>query len=1419
MPPKCFKLFLFGILYVFLNQAIFSQNTATHLIDENSLSGSQLVTTNTIELNVRKILPAAPLRGKTTSAQLFLQLDMGEDYVAASGSVDYTLTVNYEINLLDGSGGLVATLPAGSIVTSSAIPERLLVIDFLSELLTYSNFEKLEIKLTSAPALQTTGVVPGLNQFINNNQRLTARSVVTFGVDVRLQSSFLLSPQPVLTPKNINILTNRVQQFDWNLDNYDLPNYEIQILKLLNIDPTKQNNQHEITALVDWSKALKVETQSSTPSITLTIGEGTGFYIWRVRAIGNYFEGGIANHENYGQWSSAASDGQSILLNKNALNLSESFYFEDINEDINWIYNRVFTEGNQEANGIRVSEGMSYADGLLNLRQNQVFNSAQNTTLITQNVIDYSGRPALNTLPVPVNGNLSSGLKLGFIQNQNGDVYTARDFDFNDISTNNIYAPDIINDLGTPFEYYSDNNPNVQIPNAEGYAFKRTLFKNDGTNRVSEESGVGKVHALGTQSNGQGRTTRVLYAAPSDDELIRLFGEEAPLAEKVLKTITLDPNNVASITYTTIADGNVIATALATVQTSNLEPLSASANQFTVRNTATNNFFKDRQFISFKRLAFSTPTLITLEYDLPCATNSWTNCNGGNCEYEIQFILQNLTKGESFITNPEVVTCSSNIVDLSNIDWKDVATNTPVTFPSGPSFTLDPGEYIFTKVLSDKLPVNFATNTVSNNNLEEQIIIDAIGELMSGINNEDDFDQFEIIINNLASHFQDYNANPSNTVAINAIIGILDLPQNINLPVGFTLSYNGSGNSPGNLSFETECCGTANIQVDKPDKCIPCEDFIQPILDGSMDEATISNYVSQHFITYLDSKLASTGIALQDVAPGFTKGSLQFMITQMLISKYFIGNTRQHTDLNWYKAVHDDQGELVFAEEDGNGKLIIDLDGDPTNNNPSTNVNDNNGFNYKCKKIYNCWTQAVDMLDAFEFEDDKNVMNEFNDRQGNDASEDHFDDDEAKGKKKFGQGILNWLISEKMRKFNNNAEGKVPKERLEALSNLPNLFMDCAGYQFAAIIDGSIIPPPAEYKNTNWNGTTPTQSSLNTALGSLNLTTNDHGFGSYFYAPVLTEKNNPSSIINPSRLYYPYILRPEWMFKYFVYNVTFKNSSNNTYIKDIDPTKDIDLFINNHLDGYFLLPNHLDVEIQTCYNLPVCPVDGHNLCFNPCRYTHVNWSSGQRLNFYNMIKYAPIDPELKEMLDNSFDDDPYTCGTSADYIPEAIAEIDDIRLALESRRAEFEVRITNMFLQNCYEIVDCNPGTGQVSIQQIKLMAQAVINEANKILDNIADNVNQVENGYPKCTENTCHWIEADGSCSHKKELVIEYFQPCDQVLINQIEYWGFLPFIPTNCVTNPPSFPPISPGDQAQCDESKNYSNTYSVDNSSLNN
>jgi RHS repeat-associated protein len=383
--------------------------------------------------------------------------------------------------------------------------------------------------------------------------------------------------------------------FEWGLcsecDKDDYDNYQIQILKLL---PTKFEIDHPEFYYADWSKALTFETGSSEQSVELILTEGSGYYIWRVRPISNQFPGGIANNQNWGNWSQHVNDcnGEQFFLNRSHLVVpgleqiffdspnSPLFFYKQFEDDKNWKHTRYYSEG--DGYGLRKYNDIQYADYLLNPRQSTTLlkdEDGNNYALTSQTVLDNVGRPIINSLPVPLYDASATEGGLAYkdlLLKVNSDLYTADDFD-NELN----YRGDYGVNSGTVFNYYDGDNVYAEGPFAAGYEvpsamnqgssysypFSRTIFKNDGTGRAIEQSGVGETYKIGNVVGliDESKTSRIFYSTPTEKELLRVFGNETPDIDNVKKIVTFDPNNVASIQYMD-KNGNVLASCLSYTQ-------------------------------------------------------------------------------------------------------------------------------------------------------------------------------------------------------------------------------------------------------------------------------------------------------------------------------------------------------------------------------------------------------------------------------------------------------------------------------------------------------------------------------------------------------------------------------------------------------------------------------------------------------------------------------------------------------------------------------------------------------------------------------------------------------------------------------------------------------------------------------------
>lgn len=1290
-------------------------------------------------------------------AYLYLGLDFGENFVFENPSVTFNVLVNIEYKINENS----IVYKSQKLIINQTQPEFKVKLDIRNDLLAISNDtdKKLRLKISfidlpPSPDLLNDNFTKNastalMQNYIENKLILRASTEQKFGVDVREAQQMAGAPV-IQEVSNINKLFT----FKWT-SLYNFPNYEVQILRLHNIDETKISDPKKIGYKLNWDNALKVETQSFKKEIKLTLMEGTGYYVWRVRPVGNFYEGGIANQENYGLWSQEiASEGE--LLDYPEINNTTSslpvFYYNDQEENLNWIYTRTFTEGDLDfQKGTRTKEGISYADHLLRTRQTQVYNSEENTSIVGQSLIDYSGRPSLSTLPVPIAASVM-GLE-GYVSNfvkSGSNLYTALYFD----EDGNAQNPSNINDgTGSHFSYYNNQNP-IGVSGTDGKSFTRTIYKTDGTNRPSESSGIGAALALGTT-----HTTQIFYGSASDDELIRVFGDEAPLAESVIKTIVIDPNGTQSVTYTS-KEGKTIATAMITDYTDNLLALNANPNHFVITHSTTQNIVDGKVFQSTKRIVLSEAKDVTLKYEV---LNGAPPCT--DCKYRVQFYLIDLINQITYVSDEDGQGPIDPFIGPGGgeltfpAQWKWVtssgAAQTVIGQPTGGQFQLPKGEYLLVKkVYSADEEIN--TNELIN----VETILSIIAAKMSNIQNDQDISDFNLFMNSVAggdiTPINDFIEDP-----------LQDIPA---FPSILVLTYTGTGSTLGTLGFHiqgsdnpdnpgTACAGCADqsVSLGKGESCRVCDE-IQAILDqpdvdlqipeqpwaaddqrpwvkvynlvkngASTPLAGEEDDLFDGFIEYLKANEVYHGFEIQGVngpsdffqrfAPGFDTEKLTFMLTNMLVSKYYVGNI-------------DENGNV--AEINATTGMLETVN--PTVSATSESFLNSLEYNYTCKDLFACWVSAVDMIKVNEFENEEvNVMDQYND-QADDSSEDEYDNEEnqedAEDKSGFDK-LSDFIISQKMRKFNDSDEGKLSNEALLSLVNLPNMFLACGGYQFAGIIDEESInsfPDYNAYNGTDVSHRTIEHPGILSLEGgtfvtySFSTETTSLSDSRYKKAYQLMEEPEEeeedqflpagppsfglaacdgSQIVFP-RLAYPYILKPEWMFKYFEYNAKKEFLDNQG-----------DDFSDKHI-GF---TNQFEIELASCYNDLTTYIQANcSLITDPndrisckkCSYYHEQWNSGQRLNFYKQLKGSyKVPPFLCNDPVSDLNQEP-----SIVYpYKEAKKDLDEAIGVCDSRKGEFMQIILNKLDAACYNVVECvaSSGNGTVTMDDVDYMAQQIV--------------------------------------------------------------------------------------------------------------
>lgn len=580
---------------------------------------------------------------------------------------------------------------------------------------------------------------PQLTVISNNelleNVRCFVELEIEYAPDVSLQNLPLPGPNPV----SVNIV-GKTAEFTWS-DPYPFTLYQLEVLRLYNTDAANKE-QEKITALPDWSQAVSIDIPISDVfdesgllvnplRFSFTLGEGTGFYAWRVRPVGTCHKGGVANSQNFGTWSVYAEN-TAMELDKTTLTAVNYFYFNDPDADLNSSFSRIFTEEN------KTKEIATYADGLNQVRQTKTFLPSNNVTVTAQSVTDYSGRAAVNTLPMPTEGKVDGYSREFFTSNQ--EVYTAENFE-------NKGSPDRA-DEAREMNYYS-NNPDPRIPNSDGVPFTQATYYDDPLNRIKEEGGPSEMHMI--KPDGAGKNTKYFYGTPSETELVSVFGKEAPNNHSVSKLVKVDPNNIATITYTS-SDGKTLATCLSFYDADNdeLVPLSNTPSVEVVNKT-TESMKTDWGFVSIKRIVLLQATEMKIDYAVKEAVLK-SNCANltFDCNYTLDILAHHVESGTTIILEQNK--------DLSEIEPVDGVISIPrITRP------FEAGTYVIEKRLKPgtMTSVDYEESTLSL----VAPLVDLISGWLDEVGCEEQVDAFQAKLRNLGTALNGHNLSKETDIA------------------------------------------------------------------------------------------------------------------------------------------------------------------------------------------------------------------------------------------------------------------------------------------------------------------------------------------------------------------------------------------------------------------------------------------------------------------------------------------------------------------------------------------------------------------------------------------------------------------------------------------------------------------------------
>ncbi|MBS1559962.1 MAG: RHS repeat protein [Bacteroidetes bacterium] len=518
----------------------------------------------------------------------------------------------------------------------------------------------------------------------------------------------------------VKIVHNTLVHFEWEPNNEacteDFKNVEgwkIQILRLYNTSSLNAADPYVIETSLDWTKALEITTGAKRNYAEITLADGEGFYVWRVRPVlGNPYT--ADPYDDGGEWSETPPenltlDGRNCLYGSSTVpHTSVSVFYH---QPADAARNRSFVRGMSPEirRPMVLSEAMTFQDalgrthqaldrdGLIDDELDPLDAASASNVRASESFYDHEGRGLLSTLSAPLHSKRQLIFEplLNAVSGSNGPrQYSVEEFDIDAKLRNpqqiNVSVGSDRNDIAS---YYSDENPDLSVPGAEGYPFSRTLVTSDG--RVTTQSLPGSKHRLGASTKA---VTTTFYATPSDAELTSVLGSEAPCVDNVHKVLSINPDGIGSIQYVDLSGRPLItclpfqATTASKILTDGEgallnangaigaegEPYAEKLNNLTISHTIKGGTeVAQGVYVASKSIVIGAPTSVTISYTPSIRTAELNFSPGGEscpdycftCDWEVEIraTLVNPTPRQVFdkiITSPVPNGASSPAADF-----------------------------------------------------------------------------------------------------------------------------------------------------------------------------------------------------------------------------------------------------------------------------------------------------------------------------------------------------------------------------------------------------------------------------------------------------------------------------------------------------------------------------------------------------------------------------------------------------------------------------------------------------------------------------------------------------------------------------------------------------------------------------------
>ncbi|WP_116108896.1 RHS repeat-associated core domain-containing protein [Lewinella sp. IMCC34191] len=349
-------------------------------------------------------------------------------------------------------------------------------------------------------------------------------------------------------------------EYDFEYTFYDSDSREGQLLSspggtTLTLDDLFRNNATRLTSTSQFFRIFGLYRE--------------GYVIGRYRGVS--YENGLRIYTPWSSYGKQAWEG--TTLNPAIIEVGHQ-------SEYNWKATTNFAEDAKQLPAV------SYLDGTMRGRQNLVLQYGETNgppdprtefVIGQQTIYDAMGRPAVSVLPAPIYPERTADHPLKFDESVlarplgEPEQGPYRVYGKQEVESTEECSAEPMSPYAGAGRFYSRENDRIDstnafVPNGEGYPFAVTRYTPDNTGRVRTQGGVGPRLQVGEHD------TRYFYGKPNQWELDRLFGVNVGRASHYQKTMVIDPNGQATVSYLD-AKGRTVATALAGQSPPNLIPI------------------------------------------------------------------------------------------------------------------------------------------------------------------------------------------------------------------------------------------------------------------------------------------------------------------------------------------------------------------------------------------------------------------------------------------------------------------------------------------------------------------------------------------------------------------------------------------------------------------------------------------------------------------------------------------------------------------------------------------------------------------------------------------------------------------------------------------------------------------------------